>query len=148
MIPLFTKSGLLPAGIHWATLTAVELRYATNPHRTRLLGGLKRGAAALAAAGCQTLFLDGSFITEKMLPDDYDACWDIAGVDCALLDPVFLDFRNLRAAQKAKYLGEFFPSHFRAESRPPFRTYVNFFQCDKDTGDPKGIIGLVLKGQP
>ena len=144
---MFTKSGLLPAGIHWASWLEVELRYATNPHRMRLLGGLKRGVAALTSAGCQTLFLDGSFITEKTLPNDFDACWDIAGVDVDLLDPVFLNFSNMRAAQKAKYLGEFFPSHIRAESQHPFRTFMNFFQCDKDTGNPKGIIGLDLKGQ-
>lgn len=145
---MFQRTGLLPRGIHWASWTELESRYAINPHRVRLLGGLKRGIAALTAAGCQTVYLDGSYVTDKVLPNDYDACWDIAGVDSARLDPVFLDFRNMRAAQKTKYLGEFFPAHFRAESRPPFRTYVDFFQRDKDTGDPKGIIGFVLKGQP
>ena len=148
MIPILEKSGLLPSGIHWASWAEVENRYATNPHRVRLLGGLKRGIAALTAAGCQTLYLDGSFVTDKLLPNDYDACWDIAGVNSKQLDPVFLDFRNMRAAQKAKYLGEFFPAHLCAEATPLFRTYIDFFQRDKDTGDPKGIIGLVLKGQP
>jgi len=138
---------LLPSGIHWASLAEVETRFAINSHRLKLMAGFKRGIAALTAAGCQTLYLDGSFVTEKELPSDYDACWDIMGVDSRKLDPVFLDFSNKRAAQKAKYLGEFFPSHLYANATPPFRAFVDFFQIDKQTGDPKGIIGLVLKGQ-
>jgi len=88
--------------------------------------------------------LDGSFVTEKDYPGDYDACWEMAGVDPGLLDPTFLDFRNRRSAQKAKYLGEFFPASATAEIKSPFRTFVNFFQVDKLTGAKKGIIGINL----
>jgi len=80
----------------------------------------------------------------KDFPSDYDACWEMAGVDPGLLDPVLLDFSNRRAAQKAKYHGEFFPASAMAEVTSPFRTFLNFFQVDKLSGDKKGLIGLNL----
>ena len=74
-----------------------------------MLSGLRLALAALNRAGCRRVYLDGSFVTVKREPGDYDACWDIEGVDVEVLDSVFLDFPEGRAAQKRKYLGEFFP---------------------------------------
>jgi hypothetical protein len=146
MIPAFLNTGLLPKGIHWASAKEVHDRLGTNAHRIHLLGGLSRACGALAVAGCNAIYLDGSFVTEKVAPTDYDACWDIAGVDVTKLDAVFKDFSNLRAAQKAKYFGEFFPAQL--VNRPTSRTFLQFFQIDKLTGDPKGIIGIYLRAQP
>jgi hypothetical protein len=142
MIPEFDRSGLLPEGIHWTDMLAIHKRYCRNSLRLRLFGGLERGLIALRDAGCQTVYLNGSFITAKEYPADYDLCWDPMGVKLAALDPVFLDFSNRRAAQKAKYFGEFFPADSRAERNSPFRTFLNFFQTDKATGNKKGIIGI------
>lgn len=103
--------------------------------------------AALVAAQCRCLYVDGSFVSSKPFPTDYDACWEMVGVKADLLDPVFLEFRNGRAAQKAKYLGEFFPAHTLAEASQPFRRYLDFFQTDKESGVPKGIVGLDLQGK-
>jgi hypothetical protein len=144
VIPDFEKTGLLPAGIHWAAWEEVALHFGTNSHRRKLLGGLRRGAEALKVAGCTTIYLDGSFVTTKPLPRDYDACWEMAGVTAPKLDPVFLDSSNQRAAQKRKYLGEFFPAYSRAEGPPLYRMYINFLQVDKETGAPKGIVGIKL----
>jgi hypothetical protein len=88
--------------------------------------------------------LDGSFITAKEFPGDYDACWYTAGFVLVALDPVLLNFTNKRAAQKAKHLGEFFPANIKAESKSPFRVFLQFFQFDKASGDQKGIIGIKL----
>lgn len=142
MMPEFDKSGLLPEGIHWTDMLAIHKRYGCNSLRLRLFGGLERALVALRDAGCQTVYLNGSFITSKEYPADYDVCWDTKGVNLAALDPVFLDFSNRRAAQKAKYLGEFFPADSRAEVTSPFRTFLNFFQIDKATGNKKGIVGI------
>ena len=106
--------------------------------------GLRAGLTSLRAAGCLTVYIDGSFVTGKDIPGDFDACWDIAGVDPTLLDPVLLTFADGRAAQKAKYLGEFFPSV--ADANPEGDAFLDFFQIDKETGEPKGIIALELGG--
>ncbi len=147
MIPEFQPNGLLPKGIHWALWEEIEKRFGTNSHRRHLLRGFERAVDALSLAGCRALYLDGSFVTVKPTPNDYDACWEIAGVRRADLDPVFLDFRNGRAGQKLKYLGEFFPAHAPASLSVPLAIYLNFFQVDKDTGEPKGLVGLKLQAK-
>lgn len=147
MIPSFQSDGLLPAGLHWAEWSEILERFGMNSHRRRLLNGCERAIDALAIAGCQAVYLDGSFVTAKETPEDYDACWGMSGVRRADLDPVFLDFSNYRAAQKAKYLGEFFPALAPASLFTPLATYLDFFQMDKETCDPKGIVAIKLKAQ-
>jgi hypothetical protein len=144
MIPAFDESGLLPPGIHWASIDEVRNRYGLNIHRRRLMSGFERALAVLRVAECQTVYLDGSFVTAKEFPADYDACWDAAGVRIDDLDPVLLDFSSRRRAQKAKYHGELFPAQSQAETASPYRTFLDFFQHDKDSGNKKGIIGIKI----
>jgi len=133
---------VVPPGIHDASLKEVETRFATNPLRQALFDGLVRGCNALRAAGCSTVYLDGSYITMKESPGDFDACWDPAGVDTAKLDPVLLDFQAKRAQQKKKFGGEFFPSSNLADGS---NTFIDFFQLDRFTGKKKGIIRIRLQ---
>lgn len=92
------------------------------------------------------MYLDGSFVTAKDAPGDYDACWELSGVDFTTLDPVLQTFDPGRATQKAKYKGELFPADVPADL---FGTpFLDFFQKDKRTGQPKGIIALDLGGMP
>ena len=115
MIPyLDPATGYLPPGVHHADWCEVAGCFAGNSHRGRLTNGLLAACLNLAGAGCGELLLDGSFVTAKELPGDYDGAWEPAGVDPILLDPVLLDFKNRRAAMKAKYLGDLFPASFQA----------------------------------
>ncbi len=132
-------TSFLTVRVHEASLAEVEARYATNDHRKRLFNGLKRAVRALRDAGCTAVFLNGGFVGENPKPDDFDACWVPFGVNPAKLDPVLLDFSNKRAAQKKKYSGELFPSTADAGQGVFFFEY---FQRDKYTGKPKGIIRL------
>jgi len=122
-------------------MAEIEQRFATNETRRKLFEGLEQGVQALRRARCRVVYLDGSFVTEKERPGDFDACWDPSGVDPAKLDPVLLDFRDGRRRQKLKYGGEFFPSSAGADGT---RNFVEFFQTDRDTGNPKGIIRVCL----
>lgn len=49
--------------------------------RRRLLDGLAEVIALLGAAGCRRIWVNGSFVTAKDEPGDFDACWDTDGVD-------------------------------------------------------------------
>lgn len=85
------------------------------------------------------LWLDGSFVTDKEHPDDYDACWEPRGVDPSLLDPLLLDYSPPgRAMSKAKYQGDVLIAGVEAASGLAF---VNFFQQTRD-GRTKGIVSL------
>jgi hypothetical protein len=143
MIPDFVSAGasapwpVLPPGIHDASLHEVAARFATTSHRAWLFGGFVRVVEVLQRAGCSTIFLDGSFITAKPHPSDFDGLWDLTGVDPHQLDPVLLDFDNMRAAQKAKYFGEMFLMQL-----PLQPGLLPFFQKEKFSDAPKGIVRI------
>jgi hypothetical protein len=146
MIPELDARGELPPGIHDASWDEIVSRYATNTRRGELLGGLLDALHSLKAAGCTTAYFDGSFVTAKEHPGDFDACWESRGVDAARLDPELLDFSDARAAQKARYGGELFPVEASAE--PAGTTFLDYFQRDRESGEPKGIIAIALGEVP
>jgi hypothetical protein len=132
---------VLPPGIHDATVDEIVQRFATTPHRRRLMDGFVRVLSALEAAGCSTAYIDGSFVTDKPHPGDFDGCWSTVGVNKALLDPVLLRFERKRELQKLKFGGEMF---FAEAIGAPGLTFLQLFQKDKYSGSAKGILRLRL----
>ena len=122
--------------MHDASWREVVSRFGGNSHRERLLDGLPSACRSLMAAGCREVLLDGSFVTAKTLPGDYDAAWETEGVDPDLLDPVLLDMKHPREAMKAKYLGDLFPA---SASAAPGVLFRDFFSSDRN-GVRKGIV--------
>ena len=144
MMPQFDADGLLPPGVHWINWDELIDRLSKNPWRQHLTTGLRAALDNLKGAGCQIVYINGSFVTSKEVPNDYDACWKEAGVDPTALDPVLLTFDTGRATQKAKYMGELFPASIIADTDG--LSFLEFFQTDKGTGRPKGIIAIDLGG--
>src|SRR6266704_124007 len=139
MIPGFDSDGNLPCGIHWVTWKEFVSRFGTTPRRIKLLGGLINALYVLSQVGCKTVYVDGSFVSSKSIPGDFDACWDTKGVDIESLneiEPVLLNFDPGRAQQKAKFSGEFFPADMTEGGSG--KTFLEFFQTNKETGNPKG----------
>jgi len=144
-IPLFEPgTGNLPPGIHEATWTEITQRFGKTDHRRLLLKGLRAALEALQRAGCKRVYVDGSFVTRKSKPADFDACWETAGVTPAQLDPVLITFDPGRATQKAKYRGELFPADCPADAAGTM--FLEFFQVDKSTLAPKGVVAIDLRG--
>jgi hypothetical protein len=144
MIPPFNQIGLLPTGIHIAdSWQEFALRFGQTPHRQNLLSGMKSALGILRGANCQQVYVDGSYVTAKEHPNDFDICWDITGVDPDQLDPILLKLDDGRIAQKIKYLGEFFPAQWTECGSG--KTFLDFFQIDKATGDSKGIVVIKLQ---
>lgn len=151
MIPMLirvpdVRFRVLPVGIHDSTLQEVEHVYSTNATRTILFDGLVKGAKALSNAGCKTLYLNGSYVSSKRHPGDYDACWDPDGVNFEVLDPVFWDLTHGTGAQKEIYLGEFFPSTL-VESGSNL-LFIDFFQSITDSESRKGIVRIDTRNDP
>lgn len=138
-------TGFLPPGIHPATWTEVQEAFGASPKRKELLVGLLKACISLRAAGVQCLYLDGSFVTAKRNPGDWDACYSGKGVDSSKIDPVLLDYTDRRSAQKRKYLGEVFIAETDASGLG--EPYLTFFQKDK-TGRAKGLLCIDLGTLP
>ncbi|NES22478.1 MAG: hypothetical protein F6K41_27060 [Symploca sp. SIO3E6] len=143
MIPEFDENGNLPPGVHFCEWEEFVERFGTNALRLRLLRGLQMAIEQLKAAGCQTIYINGSFVTIKADPGDFDACWDREEVDIDYLRiyaPKLLNHYD-RTGQKAKYRGEIFPSD------QPIGNYgmnsFEFFQRDRKQ-NKKGIIAIDL----
>ena len=144
MIPGFDDNGLLPPGIHRSTWEEFSERFGGNPRRRELLQGIEKAMANLREAGCQTLYIDGSFVTDKAVPGDFDGCWDWREVDPDRVDPILFEFADGRAAQKRKYGGELFEADGLADGAGT--VFLDFFQRTRD-GVPKGIVALDLRAE-
>jgi hypothetical protein len=146
VIPSFCSEGNLPEGVHPATWPELVAAFGINPHRLRLLSGLRMVLIRLYSAGCKTVYLDGSFVTSKAIPKDFDGAWDMQNVDLLrlrTLEPTLFDFSDGRAAQKRKFMGELFPADLQEQSTG--RTFLDFFQVDRETGASKGIVAIDLR---
>jgi hypothetical protein len=89
MIPEFeSRTGNLPPGEHEATWEEFVERFGWNARRRQLLDGIAESLDLLKAAGCGKVWINGSFVTTKEQPGDFDAVWDPVDVDFDLLDPM------------------------------------------------------------
>ncbi len=140
---MFDNNGNLIDGIHELSWDDFKKLYNKNSHRSKLLRGLESAIISLKKAGCRIIFIDGSFVSKKEFPNDFDACWEISDVDLSLLDPILLKFDDGRAAMKTKYSGDLFPAQCN-EGITGIR-FLDFFQTDKNTGEQKGIIKINLE---
>lgn len=146
MIPPFEPDGNLPAGVFNASWQELVDRLGTTEWRSELLAGLFDALQALRKAGCRRAYVNGSFVTAKVHPGDFDACWESTGVDPDELDPVLLTFDNGRAAQKARFRGELFPAESEADAAGTI--FVDYFQRDRGSGGAKGILAIDLSALP
>ena len=147
VIPPFNERGLLPPGVHWAEGWAeLQERCGGTPWRRLLLTGLGFALRDLRNAGCRTAYIDGSFVTSKDNPGDFDVCWEEAGVNTARLTRALRDLSEGRRAQKARYAGELFPAHNIADIARGI-TYYEFFQRELN-GVVKGMVAIDLRTLP
>ncbi|RUT00768.1 hypothetical protein DSM106972_071770 [Dulcicalothrix desertica PCC 7102] len=91
----------------------------------------------------RVIYINGSFTTAKSDPGDFDACYDneTADADYLRINAPRLFNHHDRAALKARYKGEVYPSN------QPVGNYgensFEFFQTDRDK-NKKGIIAIDL----
>lgn len=141
MLPPFDDAGNLPAGIYWPTWDEFAERFGTTQRRLDLIKGLREALLILQAAGCSLVYIDGSFVTIKEMPGDFDGCWDPAGVDVEKVAPVLLEFSKSRKAQKDRFGGELLTTEHLGIAG---RTILEFFQEDR-AGNAKGIVAFRLQ---
>jgi hypothetical protein len=130
-IPPFDERGYLPPGIYETDEAEFNRRFGFNSYRQQLLVGLKAALISLKQAGCDRVYIGGSFITDKAEPGDIDGCFEGLYINESIIDPIFID--SDLDAQKAKYGVELVFGSNRA----------GFFQTDR-YGNSKGIVVVNL----
>jgi hypothetical protein len=141
----YLPNGNLVPGIHLLTWVAFVEEYGYNQRRRDLIGGLELAMKQLSICGCDIIYVDGSFVTQKENPGDYDACWEDKSitVDFKMLStkyPVLL--RGYHDEQYLMYKGDLRPASLRPNWRYDF---LYFFTHDEYDDSEKGIIKLLLQ---
>src|SRR5689334_12885401 len=74
MIPPFRSDGYLPEGLHRASEAELTFRFgSTSTRRRRLALRVRRWIELSRQVGATRLLIDGSFVTDKLEPNDVDA---------------------------------------------------------------------------
>lgn len=144
MIPALTEEGVLPSGLHEATLGEVRRRFGVaNRRRVELMRGLSAVAARARRAGALWIYLDGSFVTNKKDPLDWDAVLVVPkGFDPTTRDGVALADRDAIRTMHEGDLLVFFEDDAQAIGH-----YVHqVFSHDRELRK-KGIVVIRLKGE-
>lgn len=81
MLPSLDSRGLLPPGLHVATIGEIQAYFGTNAARLSLLGDFRRFIRERLAsvAGDLELIVSGSYLSDKPIPSD---------IDCAIVVPM------------------------------------------------------------
>ena len=79
-IPVLNQNGLLPRGVHDCTLEEISDFFTANQHRRRLFRNLVDCLELeVRPLFVQPIFVDGSFVTDKDVPEDVDIVLDLRG---------------------------------------------------------------------
>ncbi len=142
-IPKFNTYGLLPPGIHPATMGEVEVTLAFSAKRRSLIeDGLKPVAKELVKMGVSELYVDGSFVTEKPSPDDVDGF-----VLAESTSDLYRDVAGEWERWKGQYRMDVFPAATDMNNEGSRSYFEELFGHTK--GEPpqaKGLLKLKLRG--
>jgi len=141
----YASFGALEPGIYPMTWEEFKEKFGYNEYRAWLLEGLEWAIADLKKIGCKAIFVDGSFITKKILPGDFDLCWEEEGVDlvaASKICPGLFDCGRKMEKIKARYRGDVAPSESIADIKKDI-TFLGLFTEDRQ-GRAKGIIRISI----
>lgn len=139
MIPKLNNNGYLPRGTHKATLREIKQRFGTSSSkRKELFRGFQNLVQLLRKhkTDIKTFLLNGSFVTAKESPGDYD---------CILVVKASCEF-SLEEIKQLDTAKEVFDAHllvFSEEDIDGYNGFVKFFGHDQALR-PKGLLEVIL----
>lgn len=142
MIPDFREDGYLPEGMHVATESEIALRFGrSSSQRRRLILRLKRWIELSRLVGAKRLFVDGSFVTAKVEPNDVDA---VVWLPEDFIQQIFRE--NIEAMELEGILLTRHPEEiFAAEDRRDWEEWIEFFSRTREPDERrKGIVEVEL----
>lgn len=139
----FNDNRNLEPSVHYMTLDELTKEFGFSERRKELIHCISEVANILKDVGCSTLYVDGSFASLKLEPNDWDGCYECCGDANTFLQKILDKEPSLlyRDKQQEKYQCDLFPSWFTETGCG--KTFLEFFQQTRD-GEPKGIIAIKL----
>jgi len=141
----YNSYGFLEPGVYDLNWEDFKEIFTFNNHRKKLFAGLELAISELRAVGCSQVYINGSFITRKEFPEDFDICWDEENVNLELLTRSYrglIDFGHKMKTIKQRYGGDIVPMTSIADEKKGI-IFLWFFQEDRQ-GRQKGIIRISL----
>ena len=140
-IPPFNQHGLLPPGIHPASMEEVVERLGFSSKRQDLIErGLKPMVERLRAFGVRDMYLNGSFTTAKSSPGDIDAY-----VLTTVGSPLELEVIEHYEERKTTYQVDLWPAYTDEPGEMSQDWWQEHFGHTKEQPPKaKGIVKLIL----
>lgn len=140
-IPSFNADGLLPPGIHSATMAELEQKLGFSPKRYVLVEGLKQVTGELVKLGVTEVYVNGSFVTNKISPKDVDVY-----VPVPIGSVVFNEIAKRRDEWQAQNQVDIYPAVTDVEEEGSLGFFEGLFGRTKEFPQrPKGYVKLVLR---
>jgi Family of unknown function (DUF6932) len=137
-IPALNRDGLLPPGVHRATLEEIVYVFCTStPTRRALEAPLRELVATAQDARATGLFLDGSFVSEKSDPGDIDAVIVLPN-DFAVTSPEAMRIQTLHRTYG------FDIERVRAQDEQSLHYLLREFFAYDRSGRPRGLLEVAL----
>lgn len=143
----FNSQGKLRRGIHSITWKEFVTQFTYNQKRQELARGVLRAIRLLQKAGCQTIYIGGSYVTTKKRPADVEVLWESSNVDWGRLrrvSPIFFEMTPGSPEQKKRFSSEFYPTE--GIETISGLSFFEFFQRDCQKGRRRGLVRIDISG--
>jgi hypothetical protein len=144
MLPAFTENGLLPSGVHRATLEEFEQRFVyfdKSDRRFRLYDKFRDLYQQAKGSGIvRRILVGGSFVSSKSEPNDFDCIvvFD-PSIEGRELRPLEYNLVSRRAASRV-FGGDVISV---LDDSTHYHRYMNLFQSTRDE-ERVGIVGIEI----
>lgn len=147
-LPLFRGDGWLPAGHYRTTWEEVIARFGDQAGSRRavvMLSLLRWRDEARAAGLAGLIILNGSFVSRKEAPGDFDLVffYDEASEKLIKSDNNVRMLIDMQACHKAGFRGDIFALPLSLQSISPLLCGMDMFDRDRQ-GQPKGVVEVLL----
>ncbi len=147
-LPAFREDGWLPEGHHAATWQEVALRLGgeAGSRRAAIFSSLLRWRDAVVVKGMAGLvILDGSFVSSKEAPGDFDLffLYDEAAEALLRNDSEARSLTDYQACRAQGFLGDIYALPASLQKFSPTLSGLDMFDSDRQ-GTPKGVVEVMV----
>lgn len=142
-VPDFTQHGLLPPGVHPCSFPEAQAALCSNDRRSEIWEGLQNFLNwAEAFPPPDSFLLDGSYVTDKPLPNDVDVVVDVTNCSEDQQQQWIAAWADHREYAKATFFVDFYPVFVGAGN--DFSAFFQYVRIDEAMR--RGIAPTVRKG--